>query len=81
MTRTEKVGFYLAIVCGILVLIGGLDMTITDRSVTGWHPGGKYSTGHEESINGPTAIIIGLAILSFPITIQIKKYIKNKRDK
>ncbi len=76
-TRMDKTGFYLCLVCGVLTLIAGLDMTLSEGISTGWMPAGRFSSGHQGSINGITAIIFGLVILLFP-TIQLIKKALNK---
>ena len=75
-TRMDKMGFYLLIICGLLVLIGGLDMTFTSSFSSGWSPGGRFNAGRQGFINGPTAIVFGLILLSVPIYRQIKKSFK-----
>jgi hypothetical protein len=75
-TRMDKTGFYLLIICGLLVLIGGIDMTFTGSVSSGWSPGGRFTAGRQGSITGPTAIVFGLILLSIPLYRQIKKYFK-----
>ena len=79
-TRTDKIGFYLLVICGLLVLIGGIDMTFSGSTSSGWSPGGRFAAGRQGSITGPTAICFGLVLLSLPIYGQVKKYFKNNKN-
>jgi hypothetical protein len=63
-TRTETIGLYMCLVCGLLVLIAGLDMTFSGATSTGWSPAGRFSVGRPGSINGPAAIVFAILILS-----------------
>lgn len=76
----DKTGFYLCLVCGLLVLIAGLDMTLSNGTSAGWSPAGRFSNGHQGSINGTSAIIFGLIILLFPIIQLIKKRLNKYSD-
>lgn len=77
-TRTDKVGFYLLTICGLLVLLGGIDMIFAESTSSGWYPAGRFSGGRQGSINGSTAIVFGLVILSIAFFKQIKKHYKTK---
>lgn len=79
-TRMDKIGLYLLIICGLLVLIGGLDMTFNVSASSGWLPGGRFAIGKQGFITGPTAIFFGLILLSIPIYRQIKKSFKNSKS-
>jgi len=79
-TRMDKAGFYLLLICGLLVLIGGIDMTFTGSFSSGWSPGGRFASGRQGSINGPTAIVFGVILLAIPIYGQIKKYLKKNKN-
>ncbi len=79
-TRMDKTGFYLLVICGLLVLIGGIDMTFSGSISSGWSSGGRFTAGRQGSITGPTAIFFGLILLSIPIYGQVKKYFKNKKN-
>ncbi len=81
ITRVDTIGFYLLLICGLIILIGGIDMTFSNSSSVGWSPGGRFNAGRQGSITGPTAIVFGLILLFFPLYKQIKKTITRKRSK
>jgi hypothetical protein len=77
-TRVDKIGFYLLIICGAILLIGGMDMTFTGTLSSGWSSGGRY-VGRQGSINGTTMVVFGLAVLIFSIYWRKKKNLKEKK--
>lgn len=77
-TQMVKIMDYVFIVCGIITLIGGMDMTFSDSYSVGWSPAGRTSSGGTGSINGPTAFFFGFALLSIPLFRYIKKRLQRK---
>lgn len=77
-TRTETMGLYMCLVCGLAILIAGLAMTFTGSSSTGWSPGGRFSAGRPGTINGTAAIVLAIVMLSVGLYGLRKRFPRSK---
>ncbi len=67
---------YGLVFCGLIIISIGIIMQLNNIAVKGV---AVNSYRENYAINGPAAIVFGLAILSFPVYIFIKQYRERKR--
>jgi hypothetical protein len=60
-------------VSGIVISIGGIFLLIDDSMSGGWCPGNKWACEIKNALNGPLILLLGLALLSYPLLVIYRK--------